>query len=220
MLTMQVTQVIDCTPNELLRFVMDPDRYKFAFRARAAGIPGSMLFPVPIGQGVHESRDQGETDPVHEGLRDLSRRHPDRLPAAGQRTRRRSAAWRRQRLPTPDATRQCARGNIHRLHSRPPRPRHERPLGADYGLRAEDDDLAVLNKQTGARNVFGVADGALFALHGALSLPNIEKVAAYEPPLFLDQPRLDKFLGFMQQFNQQLAWGRLGDAIVTTIKGH
>ena len=42
MLTMQVTQVIDCTPNELLRFVMDPDRYKFAFRARAAGIPGSM----------------------------------------------------------------------------------------------------------------------------------------------------------------------------------
>ena len=93
------------------------------------------------------------------------------------------------------------------------------PIGADYGLRTEDDDLAALLKQTGARNVFGVADGALFALHGALSLPNIERVAAYEPLLFLDQPGLDGFLDFMQQFDEQLAEGRLGDAIVTTIKG-
>jgi pimeloyl-ACP methyl ester carboxylesterase len=38
------------------------------------------------------------------------------------------------------------------------------PIGADYGLRTEDEDLAALLKQTGARNVFGVADGALFAL--------------------------------------------------------
>ena len=66
--------------------------------------------------------------------------------------------------------------------------------------------------------MFGVADGALFALHGALSLPNIERVAAYEPLLFLDQPGLDGFLDFMQQFDEQLAEGRLGDAIVTTIK--
>jgi len=34
MLTVQVTQVIDCTPNELLRFVMDRNRHEFAFRAR------------------------------------------------------------------------------------------------------------------------------------------------------------------------------------------
>jgi len=93
------------------------------------------------------------------------------------------------------------------------------PIGADYGLRTEDEDLAALLKQTGARNVVGVADGALFALDGALGLPNIEKVATYEPLLFLDQPRLNKLLGFMQQFDQQLAEGRLGDAIVTTIKG-
>ena len=42
MLTVQVTQVIDCTPDELLQFVMDPDRYEFAFWARVAGIPGSV----------------------------------------------------------------------------------------------------------------------------------------------------------------------------------
>jgi hypothetical protein len=42
MLTVQVTQVIECTPDELLRFVMDPDRHEFAFWARVAGIPGSV----------------------------------------------------------------------------------------------------------------------------------------------------------------------------------
>src|SRR5215207_2147343 len=60
MLTVQVTQVIRCTPDDLLQFVMDPERYaaidrkinpvrwvrregnvvEFAFRARVAGIPG------------------------------------------------------------------------------------------------------------------------------------------------------------------------------------
>jgi pimeloyl-ACP methyl ester carboxylesterase len=93
------------------------------------------------------------------------------------------------------------------------------PIGGHYSLRVEDQDLAAVVKQTGARNVFGVADGALFALHGALSLPNIEKVAAYEPLLFIDQPGLDKFVDFMRQFDEELAHGRLGDAIVTTIKG-
>src|SRR5829696_4146932 len=48
-------------------------------------------------------------------------------------------------------------------------------------------------------------DGALFALLGALWVPSIEKVAGYEPLLFLDQPGLDNFLGFMRQFDQQLA---------------
>jgi hypothetical protein len=79
------------------------------------------------------------------------------------------------------------------------------PIGADYSLRAEDEDLAALLKQTGARNVFGVRDGALFALLGALWVPSIEKVAGYEPLLFLDQPGLDNFLCFMRQFDQQLA---------------
>jgi hypothetical protein len=36
---------------------------------------------------------------------------------------------------------------------------------------------------------------------------------------FLDQPSLANFLNFVHQFDQQLAKGRLGDAIVTTIKG-
>src|SRR5215207_9504754 len=40
--------------------------------------------------------------------------------------------------------------------------------------------------------------------------PDIEKVAAYEPLLFLDQPGLGSFLGLMQKFHQQLAEGRLG----------
>jgi pimeloyl-ACP methyl ester carboxylesterase len=45
----------------------------------------------------------------------------------------------------------------------------------------EDQDLAAVLDATGARNVFGTADGALFALHAAISRPDIERVAAYEP---------------------------------------
>ncbi|HEX3196869.1 MAG TPA: alpha/beta hydrolase [Propionibacteriaceae bacterium] len=85
------------------------------------------------------------------------------------------------------------------------------PIGADYSLRTEDEDLAALLEQTGARNVFGVADGALFALHGALSLPNIEKVAAYEPLLFLDQPGLNNFLGLCSSSTS--SWPRAGWAM-------
>ena len=84
------------------------------------------------------------------------------------------------------------------------------PLGPNYSLRAEDEDLAALTTRTGARDVFGVADGALFALHGALSLPTVEKVAVYEPLLFLGQPGLDKLVQVMNQFDHEMDQGRLG----------
>ena len=89
------------------------------------------------------------------------------------------------------------------------------PIGADYSFRAEDEDLAALVERTGARNLFGVADGALFVLHGALGLPSIEKVAAYEPLVFLGQPGLENFLDLIHQFDQELAEGKLGHAVVT-----
>ncbi len=93
------------------------------------------------------------------------------------------------------------------------------PLGPNYSFRSEDEDLAALTTRTGARNVFGVADGALFALHGVLNLPAVEKVAVYEPLLFLGQPGLDKLVQVMNQFDREMDQGRLGDAVVTTIKG-
>ena len=93
------------------------------------------------------------------------------------------------------------------------------PLGPDYDLGKEDEDLAALLDATGARNVFGTADGALFALHAAIGRPDIERVAAYEPLLFLDQPGLAGFVANNDRFNREVAEGQPAQAMVTGIQG-
>lgn len=93
------------------------------------------------------------------------------------------------------------------------------PLGPDYDLGKEDEDLTALLDATGARNVFGTADGALFALHAAIGRPDIERVAAYEPLLFLDQPGLAGFVANNDRFNREVAEGQLAQAMVTAIQG-
>ncbi len=65
------------------------------------------------------------------------------------------------------------------------------PIDSNYSIEKEDEDLDAMLKQTGAHFVFGTADGALFALHAAISLPNIHKVVAYEPLLFVGQQGLE-----------------------------
>lgn len=60
------------------------------------------------------------------------------------------------------------------------------PFGAGYGLDTERADVAALLAHTGARRVFGLSSGALIALHSAVELPAIERLALYEPPLTLD----------------------------------
>ena len=42
------------------------------------------------------------------------------------------------------------------------------PIGDNYSIQKEDEDLDALLKKTGAHYVFGTADGALFALHAAI----------------------------------------------------
>ena len=62
------------------------------------------------------------------------------------------------------------------------------PIGPEYSIEREDEDLAAVVEHTGAEFVFGPADGGLFALHGAIGLDQIGKVAAYEPLLMLGHP--------------------------------
>ncbi|MFI1914904.1 alpha/beta fold hydrolase [Nocardia sp. NPDC020380] len=57
------------------------------------------------------------------------------------------------------------------------------PTGPGYGIGTEIADLAVLLRETGAHNVFGLSSGALISLNAALELPEIRKLALYEPPL-------------------------------------
>jgi pimeloyl-ACP methyl ester carboxylesterase len=54
-----------------------------------------------------------------------------------------------------------------------------------YGMDREVEDLAALVAQTGTTRIFGLSSGALIALHAAAALPELSKVALYEPPLSL-----------------------------------
>ncbi len=67
------------------------------------------------------------------------------------------------------------------------------PYGPDYSIKREDEDLAAVVAETGAQCVFGTADGGLFALHGSVAVPEIRKVAVFEPVIFVGQPGLDEF---------------------------
>jgi len=51
-------------------------------------------------------------------------------------------------------------------------------FGPAYGIQREDEDLAAIVEQTAAECVFGPANGGLFALHGAIGLEQVRRVAA------------------------------------------
>ncbi len=58
-------------------------------------------------------------------------------------------------------------------------------------------------------------------LHCMLAIynPDIHKVAAYEPLFYLGQPELDLLESTMHRFGQEVAEGKMADAMVTGIKG-
>lgn len=87
------------------------------------------------------------------------------------------------------------------------------PYGPAYRIEREDDDLAAVVHATGARFVFGPANGALFALHGSIALTQVERVVAYEPLLFLGQPGIDQFHALFVTMQDMIRAGRLGDAM-------
>lgn len=92
------------------------------------------------------------------------------------------------------------------------------PFGSDYSIEKEDQDLNVLLNKTGAHYVFGTADGALFALHAAISLPSIHKVIAYEPLIFAGQPGLDEFKVIIKHLDKNLADNNIPKATVEITK--
>ena len=53
----------------------------------------------------------------------------------------------------------------------------------------------------------------------AINNPDIHKVAAYEPLFYLGQPELDLLESTMHRFGQEVAEGKMADAMVTGIKG-
>jgi len=89
-------------------------------------------------------------------------------------------------------------------------------FGENYGMEREMEDLDVLIKKTGAKNIFGLSSGALIALEAALNLP-ITKAALYEPPLDIDNNVLG-IMSFMKRFDDEIADGKIAAGTATMIK--
>lgn len=89
------------------------------------------------------------------------------------------------------------------------------PYGPNYQIEREDEDLAAVVAATDAHYVFGVADGGLFALHGARTIPSIRKVAVFEPVVFVGQPGLDEFKAVISRGQRLVTSGDIGAAMAS-----
>ncbi|GII31532.1 alpha/beta fold hydrolase [Planotetraspora mira] len=90
------------------------------------------------------------------------------------------------------------------------------PHGDDFGVTREVEDLQALVAETEATRVFGLSSGALVALRTALVMPEIDRLALYEPPLSLagSVP-----MDWVPRYDREVAAGKIGSALVTVMKG-
>jgi len=90
------------------------------------------------------------------------------------------------------------------------------PYGGGDPLAEELEDVEALLQATGARNVWGLSSGADLALQAARTMPALEKLAVYEPAILRDQAKASKIL---ETFDAEMARDRIGDAMVTAMRG-
>ena len=88
-------------------------------------------------------------------------------------------------------------------------------FGDNYGLKKEVEDLDALLKKTGAHYLFGASSGALIILQSSLTLNSIQKIALYEPLVYVNKYEMDKFNEINQRVDQEIAEGNLTSAMVT-----
>lgn len=92
------------------------------------------------------------------------------------------------------------------------------PYDQHYTLQNAVDDMDALLTKTGAHKVFALSSGAIIALQSALLLPasGIDKLAIFEPPLSIDG---SSAMEWLSRFDQEVAQGKIGAAMVTVMKG-
>jgi pimeloyl-ACP methyl ester carboxylesterase len=93
------------------------------------------------------------------------------------------------------------------------------PVGNNYCIQKEIEDLDAIFKKTGAHYIFGLGSGALIAIKASLYLPSINKIVLYEPPIALDHSLIEKHDLFMQSFEKEIVNGEMGAAFVTVLEG-
>ncbi|WP_247004639.1 alpha/beta fold hydrolase [Halosolutus gelatinilyticus] len=90
------------------------------------------------------------------------------------------------------------------------------PHASSHNIQKECEDLDALLNKTNTHNVFGLSAGAAISLQAALMLPEIHKVAVYEPPLFTEE---SDPIDWGTRYEKELAQGDLAEAFVTIGKG-
>src|SRR4051794_3781501 len=81
-----------------------------------------------------------------------------------------------------------------------------------YSMQREVEDLDALLRKTDTHNVFGVSSGGLIALQAALTLPNIRKVAVYEPALIVTH---SLSTDYVLRYDREIAEGKIASALIT-----
>ncbi|MBI1258259.1 MAG: alpha/beta fold hydrolase [Chloroflexi bacterium] len=85
-----------------------------------------------------------------------------------------------------------------------------------YSIQREVEDLDALLTKTDTHNVFGVSSGGLIALQAALTLPNLRKVAVYEPALIVNHSLSTDFL---PRYDREIAEGKIAAALISGMLG-
>ena len=93
------------------------------------------------------------------------------------------------------------------------------PFGEQFGISKAVEDLQALIVYSGAEHLFGVSVGAIVALFAALRTPGVRKVVAYEPPFALASVPGSSPAMWLPRYDDEIAQGRLAEAIVTVSKG-
>ncbi|HLU11710.1 MAG TPA: alpha/beta hydrolase [Oceanobacillus sp.] len=92
------------------------------------------------------------------------------------------------------------------------------PYSDHHTIQNAVDDIQALLDKTGAHYVFGLSAGAVISLHSALMLPDIHKLALYEPPLTINGAASSDWT-WTARYERELAQGKLGAAMVTIAIG-
>jgi pimeloyl-ACP methyl ester carboxylesterase len=88
------------------------------------------------------------------------------------------------------------------------------PFGRAHDIDKEVEDVRALLDRTDAHDVFGLSSGAVIALRSALDLPEIHRLAVYEPPRAFPEAT-----AWVPRYEREITRGELASAFVTAAKG-
>ncbi|MEV6968266.1 alpha/beta hydrolase [Hamadaea sp. NPDC051192] len=89
------------------------------------------------------------------------------------------------------------------------------PHGNTYQLAREIEDVAAVAEATGATRIFGLSSGGLVTLYAARNLPQLDRVAVYEPPLSVNGSAPTAWL---DRFDREIAAAEPAKAMITALK--